>query len=69
MKHSNNSSNSVKPDKLDSWCEQKLDEICKKAISRKTGAIGLRSIFEDIMLDVMFNIKDYKNQKNRTKFY
>ena len=30
MKHSNNSSNSVKPDKLDSWCEQKLDEICKK---------------------------------------
>lgn len=30
MKHSNNSTNSVKPDKLDSGCEQKLDEICKK---------------------------------------
>ncbi len=31
-------------------------EIAKKAMERKTGARGLRSILENIMMDVMFNI-------------
>ena len=33
-----------------------LVEIAKKAVERKTGARGLRSIIEEIMLDVMFEI-------------
>ncbi|MFY4774693.1 ATP-dependent protease ATP-binding subunit ClpX [Metabacillus sp. RGM 3146] len=33
-----------------------LTEISKKAIERKTGARGLRSIIEGIMLDVMFEL-------------
>jgi len=36
--------------------EQALAEIAKKAIERKTGARGLRSIIESIMLDVMFEL-------------
>lgn len=33
-----------------------LNEIAKKAIERKTGARGLRSIIEGIILDVMFDL-------------
>ncbi|MDQ0219400.1 ATP-dependent protease ATP-binding subunit ClpX [Peribacillus cavernae] len=33
-----------------------LNEIAKKAIERKTGARGLRSIIEGIMLEVMFDL-------------
>ena len=36
--------------------EEALVSIAKKAIERKTGARGLRSIFENIMLDVMYDI-------------
>jgi ATP-dependent Clp protease ATP-binding subunit ClpX len=36
--------------------EDALIEIAKKAIERKTGARGLRSIIETIMLDVMFEL-------------
>ena len=36
--------------------EDALTEIAKKAIERKTGARGLRSIIESIMLDVMFEL-------------
>ncbi|MGG3692836.1 ATP-dependent protease ATP-binding subunit ClpX [Heyndrickxia ginsengihumi] len=36
--------------------EDALQEIAKKAIERKTGARGLRSIIEGIMLDVMFDL-------------
>jgi ATP-dependent Clp protease ATP-binding subunit ClpX len=36
--------------------EDALKEIAKKAIERKTGARGLRSIIESIMLDVMFDL-------------
>jgi ATP-dependent Clp protease ATP-binding subunit ClpX len=36
--------------------EGALLEIAKKAIERKTGARGLRSIIEGIMLDVMFEL-------------
>jgi ATP-dependent Clp protease ATP-binding subunit ClpX len=33
-----------------------LSAIADKAISRNTGARGLRSIIEDVMMDVMFDI-------------
>ncbi|MBU5265747.1 ATP-dependent protease ATP-binding subunit ClpX [Virgibacillus proomii] len=36
--------------------EEALKEIAAKAIERKTGARGLRSIIEGIMLDVMFEL-------------
>ncbi|MBQ3408835.1 MAG: ATP-dependent Clp protease ATP-binding subunit ClpX [Clostridia bacterium] len=36
--------------------EDALDAIVNKAIERKTGARGLRSILEDIMRDIMFEI-------------
>lgn len=36
--------------------EEALDAIAKKAIERKTGARGLRSIIESIMLDVMYDL-------------
>jgi len=36
--------------------EGALKEIAQKAIERKTGARGLRSIIENIMLDIMFEI-------------
>ncbi len=36
--------------------DDSLVEIAKKAISRKTGARGLRSIIETIMLDIMFEL-------------
>ena len=44
--------------------EEALTEIAKKAIERKTGARGLRSIIEDIMLDVMFELPSEKKLKN-----
>ncbi len=40
-----------------------LKEIAKLAIARKTGARGLRSILEDIMLDIMYDLPDYKGKK------
>lgn len=36
--------------------EDALREIAKKAMERKTGARGLRSIIESIMLDIMFDL-------------
>jgi len=39
-----------------------LKELASLAIERKTGARGLRSILEDIMLDIMFDLPDYKNK-------
>lgn len=36
--------------------EQALYTIAEKAIDRKTGARGLRSIIEDVMLDIMFEV-------------
>lgn len=35
-----------------------LAEIAKEAIKRKTGARGLRSILEDLMLDIMYELPD-----------
>lgn len=42
--------------------EDALKELAKLAIDRKTGARGLRSILEDIMLDIMFDLPKYKNK-------
>ena len=40
-----------------------LQEIANKAIERKTGARGLRSIIEETMLDVMFEVPSQENVK------
>jgi ATP-dependent Clp protease ATP-binding subunit ClpX len=39
-----------------------LKEIASGAIERKTGARGLRSILEDVMLDIMYELPEYKNK-------
>jgi ATP-dependent Clp protease ATP-binding subunit ClpX len=39
-----------------SFTEDALTAIARRAISRKTGARGLRSIMEDILLDTMFDL-------------
>jgi len=39
-----------------------LKEIARKAIKRKTGARGLRSILEEVMLDIMFELPDLNGQ-------
>jgi ATP-dependent Clp protease ATP-binding subunit ClpX len=39
-----------------------LKEVAKLAIERKTGARGLRSILEDIMLDIMYDLPSYKDK-------
>jgi ATP-dependent Clp protease ATP-binding subunit ClpX len=38
-----------------------LQAIAKKALSRKTGARGLRSILENALLDVMYELPSEKN--------
>ncbi|MFP4275141.1 MAG: ATP-dependent Clp protease ATP-binding subunit ClpX, partial [Paracoccaceae bacterium] len=38
------------------FTEEALSAIAKRAIKRKTGARGLRSILEDILLDTMFEL-------------
>lgn len=40
---------------------ESLEEIAKLALERKTGARGLRSIMEDIMLDIMYELPDLKD--------
>lgn len=44
------------------FTDDALKEIAKKAIERKTGARGLRSILEEIMLDIMFDLPEYKDK-------
>ena len=41
--------------------DEALIEIAKKAIKKKTGARGLRSILESILLKTMFNLPEYEN--------
>ncbi|WP_170337591.1 ATP-dependent Clp protease ATP-binding subunit ClpX [Ruegeria arenilitoris] len=43
------------------FTDDALAAIAKKAIERKTGARGLRSILEDILLDTMFELPGMKN--------
>jgi ATP-dependent Clp protease ATP-binding subunit ClpX len=40
-----------------------LNAIADKALKRKTGARGLRSIIEDILLEDMYNFADLKNKE------
>jgi ATP-dependent Clp protease ATP-binding subunit ClpX len=42
-----------------SFNEDALRSIAKRAIKRKTGARGLRSIMEDILLDTMYDLPTY----------
>lgn len=44
-----------------SFEEDSLREIAKIAIEKKTGARGLRTILEDVMLDIMYDIPDNKD--------
>ena len=41
--------------------ENALKEIAQKAISKKTGARGLRSILENILLKTMYNLPSENN--------
>ena len=41
--------------------DEAIFEIAKKAISKKTGARGLRSILENILLKTMFDLPDMEN--------
>jgi len=43
------------------FTEDALKAISKRAIARKTGARGLRSIMEDILLDTMFELPGMEN--------
>ncbi len=42
------------------FTEDALVAVAKKAIERKTGARGLRSIVENILLDTMFDLPDFE---------
>ncbi|MBZ4672752.1 ATP-dependent Clp protease ATP-binding subunit ClpX [Deferribacterales bacterium Es71-Z0220] len=46
-----------------SFTDSALRAVAKKAIERKTGARGLRSIMEDIMIDIMYDIPSMKGLK------
>ncbi len=41
--------------------EQALVTIARKALSRKTGARGLRSILEETLLDIMYDLPSIEN--------
>ena len=42
--------------------DESLESIAKAAIERKTGARGLRSILEDVMLDIMYELPQHKGK-------
>jgi ATP-dependent Clp protease ATP-binding subunit ClpX len=46
------------------FTEDALAAIARKALERETGARGLRSIIEDIMLDVMFELPEQGSDKS-----
>ncbi|MDD3655592.1 MAG: ATP-dependent Clp protease ATP-binding subunit ClpX [Atribacterota bacterium] len=45
------------------FTQSALKAVVEKALSRKTGARGLRSIIEESMLDIMYEIPSHKNIK------
>ncbi len=45
------------------FTDEAIREIAREAIERKTGARGLRSIIEEIMLDIMYEIPQKKGVK------
>ena len=44
------------------FTDDALKAIAKAAIERKTGARGLRSILEELMLDIMYELPEYKGK-------
>ena len=51
-----------------SFTDEALKAIAERAIKRKTGARGLRSIVEGILLDTMFDLPDMDNcQRGRDR--
>ncbi len=45
------------------FTEDGLDAVAEKALKRKTGARGLRSIIEDLLLEDMYNFSDLKDKE------
>ena len=45
------------------FTDEALKEIAKKAIERKTGARGLRSIMENTLMDLMYELPNMKDLK------
>ncbi len=45
------------------FSDDAIEEIVNRAIERKTGARGLRSVLEEIMLDIMYEIPSLENKK------
>ena len=43
--------------------KEALEAIAEMAIKRRTGARGLRAILEEAMVDIMFNLPEYKGYK------
>ncbi|MCK5200978.1 MAG: ATP-dependent Clp protease ATP-binding subunit ClpX, partial [Spirochaetales bacterium] len=55
---------SLKLDNVDLVFEDNaIDAIAQQALDRKTGARGLRSIVENTMLDIMFDIPSMEGEK------
>lgn len=55
---------SLKLDNVDLIFEEgAIDAIAQQAVDRKTGARGLRSIVENVMLDIMFDIPSIEGEK------
>ena len=55
---------SLKLDNVDLIFEDDaIDAIAQQAVDRKTGARGLRSIVENVMLDIMFDIPSIEGEK------
>ena len=48
------------------FTDEALDAIAKKAMERKTGARGLRSIVENVLLDTMYELPSMKDAKTVT---
>ncbi len=46
--------------------KESLEEIARKALERKTGARGLRSIMENVMMDYMYNIPSKEDVNSLT---
>ena len=38
--------------------DEAIEEVANQAIKRKTGARGLRSIMEDVMIDIMYDLPE-----------
>ena len=44
-----------------SFTDEALNSVARRAIERKTGARGLRSILESILLETMYDLPDFEN--------